>query len=85
MHNRLHKPMHFQKERVELFHLLLRKLPEDYARVIMLRNFQQLSFCEIGEQMERSEAAAGKLWDRAIAKFQHELNQANGQAEPGEE
>ena len=66
------------QERIQLLYELLKKLPEDYAEVIRLRNLEQLSFREIGEKMERSEAAANKLWNRAIAKFQTELEKSNG-------
>ena len=61
------------KERIELLHKLLEKLPEEHAEVIRLRNLDQLSFREIGEAMDRSEGAATKLWNRAIAKFQTEF------------
>jgi len=65
------------QERIQLLYELLKKLPEDYAEVIRLRNLEQLSFREIGEKMERSEAAANKLWNRAIVKFQSELEKTN--------
>lgn len=61
------------KERIQLLYKLLKQLPEDYAEVIRLRNLEQLSFREIGEKMDRTEAAANKLWARAIEKFQKEL------------
>jgi len=73
------------KERVELFHSLLKRLPDDYAEVIMLRNLQQLSFREIGDKMDRTEGAAGKLWDRAISKFQQELNRMSEEADSEKE
>ena len=65
------------KERVQLLHQLLKRLPDDYAEAIRLRNLEQLSFREIGEKMDRSEAAAHKLWSRAIEKFQTELEKTN--------
>lgn len=65
------------QERIQLLYELLKRLPEDYAEVIRLRDLEQLSFREIGERMERSEAAANKLWNRAIEKFQKELEKSN--------
>lgn len=65
------------QERIELLYELLKRLPENYAEVIRLRNLEQLSFHEIGERMDRSEAASSKLWNRAIEKFQKELEKSN--------
>lgn len=65
------------QERIQLLHELLEKLPADYAEVIVLRNLDQLSFREIGETMDRSEAAANKLWKRAIERFQLEMGKVN--------
>ena len=69
------------QERIQLFHDLLKKLPDDYAEVIVLRNLEQLSFREVGERMDRTEAAATKLWRRAIEKFQLELKNANDETD----
>ncbi|REK18444.1 MAG: hypothetical protein DWQ37_04065 [Planctomycetota bacterium] len=49
------------------------RLPQDYRHVIELRNFDRLSFAEIGKRMGRSDDAAGKLWFRAIQKLRDEL------------
>jgi RNA polymerase sigma-70 factor (ECF subfamily) len=51
----------------------LERLPEEYRQVILLRSWDRLSFAEVGERMNRSEAAAGKLWARAIERLQQEL------------
>ena len=56
---------------------LSRLSPED-QQVIRLRNWQSLSFAEIGEQMSRSTDAARKLWSRAILRMQKEL-EADGE------
>jgi RNA polymerase sigma-70 factor (ECF subfamily) len=69
------------QERIELLHRLLEKLPQEYAEVIRLRNLEQLSFREIGESMNRSEGAATKLWNRAIAKFQLEFEKIGEEQE----
>lgn len=68
-------------ERIQLLHKLLKKLPEEHGEVIRLRNLEQLSFREIGERMNRTEGAATKLWNRAIAKFQVELEKENNEPE----
>jgi RNA polymerase sigma-70 factor (ECF subfamily) len=52
---------------------VLERLPEDYRRVLTLRYHEQLSFEEIGRQMERSAEAARKLWWRAIERLQQEF------------
>lgn len=64
-------------ERIDLFYDTLDKLPEDYAKVIQLRNLDQLSFKEIASEMDRSVDAVSKLWYRAVVKFQKELERIN--------
>lgn len=49
------------------------QLPEDYQQVIKLRSWEQLSFQQIGDELDRSEEAARKLWTRAIMKLQEFL------------
>ncbi|MCI0377547.1 MAG: sigma-70 family RNA polymerase sigma factor [Gemmataceae bacterium] len=49
------------------------RLPEDYRRVIILRNQEDRPFDEIARLMERSENAVRKLWFRAIEQLQQEL------------
>ncbi len=51
----------------------LTRLSEDYREVIQLRNWQLLSFAEIGRKLQRSEDAARKLWARAIEQLQREM------------
>ncbi len=41
-------------------------LPADYRLAVTMRNFDRSSFAEIGRSLNRSEAAARKLWLRAI-------------------
>lgn len=48
----------------------MQQLPADYRRVLELRNWEQLTFAQVGEQMDRSEDAARKLWTRAILHLQ---------------
>lgn len=56
----------------------LGRLSGDYRRAIELRYWGQLSFPEIGREMNRTAEAARKLWARALLKLQQELD--NGPA-----
>ncbi len=47
----------------------LRHLSPDHEAVIRLRNWERLSFAEIGQRLGRSEEAAKKLWARAITRL----------------
>lgn len=61
------------KEEVRTLESALSSLPDDYRHVIRLRNWDELSFGEIGRRMNLSEDAARKLWYRAILKLQSQL------------
>ena len=61
-------------EQVEALQAAMKRLPEDSRRVIELRNWQRLSFAEIGKSMDRSEEAARKLWSRAVVRLTELLN-----------
>mgnify|MGYP001818354913 CR=1 FL=1 len=63
------------REQEAQLHAAMRTLSDDEQRVIELRNWQRMSFVEIGKQMERSPDAARKLWSRAIVRLQKSLNQ----------
>jgi RNA polymerase sigma-70 factor (ECF subfamily) len=60
-------------EKAEAVARALERLPEDYRRVITLRNHERREFDDIGRLMERSTDAARRLWSRAIERLQHEL------------
>jgi RNA polymerase sigma-70 factor, ECF subfamily len=60
-------------EKAEAVARALERLPEDYHRVITLRNQERREFEEIGQLMERSADAARRLWSRAIERLQQEL------------
>jgi RNA polymerase sigma-70 factor (ECF subfamily) len=60
-------------ETAEALARALERLPEDYRRVITLRNQERQEFEEIGRLMERSTDAARRLWSRAIERLQQEL------------
>lgn len=51
---------------------VLRKIPEDYATVIRLRQ-EDMTYAEIGAQMGKSADAARMLWVRAINLVREEL------------
>lgn len=49
------------------------RLPPDYQRVIRLRHFEDLSFIEIAEQLERNPGAVRMIWVRAIERLRRQL------------
>jgi RNA polymerase sigma-70 factor (ECF subfamily) len=61
------------QEEAALLRAALRRLPEDYRQAVQLRNWQLLSFDEVGQRMGRSAEAARKLWSRAIEQLQREM------------
>ncbi len=60
-------------EEAQRLNAALSRLPADYRRVIQLRNWEDLSFPEIGALMGRTDDAARKLWARAIQRLKCEL------------
>jgi RNA polymerase sigma-70 factor (ECF subfamily) len=56
-------------EQVTILRSALLQLPEEYRQVILWRNWDQMNFAEIGQRLQRSEEAARKLWNRAVAKL----------------
>jgi len=60
-------------EESERLEVCLRRLPSEMQTAIILRHREYLSFNEIGERMQRSAAAARKIWARAIERLQREL------------
>ena len=53
----------------------LQRLPIHYREVIVLRSFQEKSFPEVAQQMQRSVTSVKKLWPRALVRLQEELKQ----------
>jgi RNA polymerase sigma-70 factor, ECF subfamily len=47
----------------------IESLPEDYRKVVMLRNVQDRPFREVANEMGRSIDSVEKLWVRALAKL----------------
>jgi RNA polymerase sigma-70 factor (ECF subfamily) len=62
------------EEEAETLRRAMDQLPAEYQQVLRLRNWQDLSFVEIGRQMNRSPEAARKLWSRAVMQLQGILN-----------
>lgn len=60
-------------EDAERMRIAVARLPEDYRRVIELRNWQLKSFEDTGAELGRSAEAARKLWGRAIAHLQQQM------------
>ena len=52
------------------------RLDEDHCEVIVLRRYEELSFKEIGERLERSPEAARKLFARAMTALTMEMQAA---------
>lgn len=51
----------------------LARLPDEYRRVLTLRNFDGLSFPDVAECMGRSVGAVTHLWTRAVRRFRELL------------
>lgn len=61
------------KESVTRIERAMARLPGDYQLVLQLREWELLSFQEIGRQMGRSEEAARQLWYRALDRLSLEF------------
>lgn len=62
-----------EREEAKLLRAAMNSLPEHHRLVVQLRNWEFLSFEEIGLRMGKSGDAARKLWSRAIERLQDEL------------
>jgi len=60
-------------ERIALFEKAMEQLSESDSKVIRLRSLEELPFKEIAKEMDRSVEAVSKLWVRAMAKLQDEI------------
>ena len=60
-----------------ILYAAMNRLSKEYQQVLRLRNWQQLSFAEIGTEMNRTADAARKLWSRAVVQLQQELGDEN--------
>jgi RNA polymerase sigma-70 factor (ECF subfamily) len=61
-----------QEREIQLAEALAR-LPEDYRRVILLRNIEGLSHEEVAHRMKRGTGAVRMLWVRALGKLREGL------------
>ena len=61
------------REEGELLREAMSVLSEDHRLVLQLRNWELLSFIEIGARMGRSDEAVRKLWSRALRELEKEL------------
>jgi RNA polymerase sigma-70 factor (ECF subfamily) len=62
------------QEEAEKLNKLIQLLSQDHRQVILLRNWERLSFAEIGERMGRGADAAQKLWARAVLQLRSQLS-----------
>jgi RNA polymerase sigma-70 factor (ECF subfamily) len=60
-------------EASEQLEAVLARLPERYRQVVLLRQRGQFTFAQIGQVMQRSEAAVEKMWLRALERLKQEL------------
>lgn len=66
-----------KREQAVLLADALKRLPEDYREVIVLRQLEGLSFHEVAQRMERSLDSVKKLWMRALTRLRQELEAAS--------
>ena len=52
----------------------LERLPSHYREVIVLRSFEELSFPEVAEKMQRTVTSVKRLWPRALERLGRELS-----------
>lgn len=64
-----------KNERFDALAAAMKRLPEHYQEIIQCRNYERLSFDDIGKRMGRSAEAARKLWARAVEILQQELDE----------
>jgi RNA polymerase sigma-70 factor, ECF subfamily len=64
----------YVKEQMKRIEQVFESLTQPHREVILLRNFEDLSFEEIGERLQRSAEASRKLYGRAMASLVLLLN-----------
>lgn len=62
-----------RREQAVLVADALKRLPDHYREVIVLRHMEELSFPEVAQRMERSLDSVKHLWARALAALHREL------------
>jgi RNA polymerase sigma-70 factor (ECF subfamily) len=63
-------------ERADALRAALAQLPEHYQQVIQLRNYDRLSFEEIGQKTGRTAEAVRKLWARGLKQLEEILERS---------
>jgi RNA polymerase sigma-70 factor (ECF subfamily) len=62
-------------------HDALRRLPDDYRRILEMTRIQGLTLAQAAERMGRSREAAKKLYGRAFLRFTAALDGADGEGD----
>lgn len=62
------------QEEAETLRHAMSQLPPEHQQVLELRNWQDMSFADIGNRLNRSPEAARKLWSRAVVHLQKILH-----------
>jgi len=62
-----------EQEQAQALARAMERLPPGYRRVLALRHEEQLTFEQIGQQMQRTANAARMLWLRAVERLQKEM------------
>jgi len=58
------------REQADRVRGLMDQLPENYRQVVRMRNWEELSFEEIGARMNMSTSGVAKIWYRALIEVQ---------------
>jgi RNA polymerase sigma-70 factor (ECF subfamily) len=64
-----------RREQAALLAEALRRLPEDYREVLILRHLEEQSFPEVARRLGRSVEAVKKLWARAVPRLREVLGE----------
>jgi RNA polymerase sigma-70 factor (ECF subfamily) len=62
-----------RREQAVLLADALRRLPDDYREVLILRHLEELSFPELARRLGRSVGSVQKLWVRGLAELRRVL------------
>lgn len=65
-----------RREEAVLLADALRKLPDDYSEVIVLRHLEGLPFADVARRMSRSVDSVEKIWIRALGRLRRLLGDA---------
>jgi len=68
-----------QREQAVLIADALQHLSEDHREVILLRHWDELTFPQIAERMQRSVDSVEKLWIRALGKLKQSVVRGDAQ------